>query len=45
VAVAAALLGRRFIGCDIDPAAIAQTRTRLDREVGLKSNDSGAGGE
>jgi hypothetical protein len=45
VAVAAALLGRRFIGCDIDPAAIAQTRTRLDREVGLKNDDVVSSGQ
>lgn len=35
VAVAAAQLGRRFIGSDIDPAAIERTLRRLEREVWL----------
>jgi hypothetical protein len=33
-AVAAASLGRRFLGCDIDPGALRRARTRLEREVG-----------
>jgi DNA modification methylase len=32
-AVAAALVGRRFLGGDIDRAALQRTRTRLEREV------------
>jgi DNA modification methylase len=33
-ASAAASLGRRFLGCDVDAGALMQTRVRLEQEVG-----------